>query len=106
MNLSEKLIASGFKPDTGTNSVFNPKNNWMGVSVYQPDVFFDKGNKTVHLSVQGLAMPTPSPMTKEMLSLLQNRAARYIGFSIDRGKIYESWTGVMPTEEFINDFLS
>lgn len=77
----------------------------MGASVYQPDIFFDKGDKTVHISVQGIVMPLPKPMTDEFMQLLKQRGARYIGFSINKEKVYQNWRGELPDEDFIKDFI-
>lgn len=102
MNMTEKLITNGFKPDNGTQKPFNPKDNWMGVSVYYPDCFFDRGNKTVHLSVQGLAMPNFPP---ELFELAEKRALRYIGFYINKKPVYQNWMGQLPEESFIDEFI-
>lgn len=104
MNLSEQLISAGFEPDTLFGSKFNPKNNWMGVSVYHPDVYFERGDKVVILSVQGALMPIPE-LTPENWELLQSRGARYVGFSINKVKVYQNWRGVLPDEEFIKEFI-
>lgn len=102
-----KALNNGFKPFP---EYFNGKDNYFGVSTlcskgYTPDAIITKGNKQIAISLQGAFMPMPKLITPEIQILLNNRSTKYIGFFIDKKAIYQTWSGEMPTEEFINNFI-
>jgi len=83
----------------------NPNNNWFGVSLYYPNVGLRKGNKMIVLSLQGSWTPFSKEIINEYEVLIKNRSIKYIGFYIDKKPIYQSYTGELPDENFINNFI-
>ena len=80
----------------------NPNNNWFGVSVYEPDLLLVKDEKTIHLSLQGVS----SKWVEKYEHLFQTGSIKYICFRKNDSIEYEDWTGVLPTNEFIQNFLN
>lgn len=121
MNISEILINNGFevysiafnnhKPEFTVykNTKFNSLNNWFGVSLYVPDALFRKDNKEVILSLQGIAASfshIPADKKEEVNTLLEAKACKYICLKIEDTILYESWSGVLPSEELIISFIN
>lgn len=102
MNFVKQAIANGFKP---TISRFNPDNNWFGVSKQDPDVLLVRGNKVIHLSLQGGQMPTPDPLPDGFTNVAEKMGLCYLGFLEDGEFVYQNWFGKLPDENFINKFI-
>lgn len=77
--------------------------NWFGCSVYEPDLIFTRDQKKIVMSLQGMAMPKPT--RDEDWALIKAGAAKYIGFSENGKVMYESWSGNLPSNEFIENFI-
>jgi len=106
MNIVEQLLLVGFKDPVFPN--FNPKNNWFGVSLYHPDVCFERESKTAIFSLNGCLMNTDITKEKyeELKPIFDEMKAKYICLRSGKEIIYETYTGVLPSEKILNDFLN
>lgn len=102
MNISELLIANGFEV---TPKDFNPNNNWFGVSLYHPYVKFTKGDYKVELSLQSAAVMPDYYTVREHRELFEAKKSKCIVFYNSNKVMYKSWTGIMPSNEFIGKFI-
>lgn len=102
MNISELLIDNGFEV---TPKDFNPKNNWFGVSLYCPYVKFTKVDYKVELSLQSAAIMPDYYTVQEHRELFEAKKSKYIGFYNSNKVMYKSWTGIMPSNEFVDEFI-
>lgn len=82
-------------------SNFNPINNWFGVSKYTPDVMFVKDDKTITMSLNGLA----TPYNEKYKELFETCSIKYIKVKQGDKILYEDWTGNLPSKELINSIL-
>lgn len=94
----------GFQGFRWVSHIPDCNNNWFGVSVYEPDFLFIRNDKQIIMSLQGASMPIPT--TENELSLFYARACKYIGFFQGEKTVYESWSGDLPTQEFIENFIA
>lgn len=121
MNFIEKIIDAGFVeqgqkrlleimpnkerfiPDWWKN--YPSDKHWFGVSVDHPDAWFKKSgfDGELQLSLQGTQ--TGHPTKEEDIILLRNCASRYIAIKIGKQKIYETFSGKLPSDEIINQFI-
>jgi hypothetical protein len=79
--------------------------NWFGLSVTQPDAWFRKPNfdGELMISLQGCIMPLPLSVQDEILC--QNRAVKYICLKIGKEKIFETFSGEIPSKEVLEMFI-
>lgn len=108
MNLTETLFDNGFTiPVRITNGKpsFSLTNGWMGMTTQNPDITMYKGNRCAMLSLQGSA-PNPMDITDEYTARCNSMSVRYIGLYAAGRAIYETWSGVMPSDETIKFFLN
>lgn len=79
--------------------------HWFGVSVDHPDSWFTKEgfDGELQLSLQG--SQTGSPKKEEDKILMKNMACRYICIKIGKEKIYETFSGKLPPENIVDDFI-
>lgn len=107
MNISEFLLKNNFAlcdmPEK-SKKTFSPKNNWFGLSTYCPDASFKNGNKKVILSLQGVSCSF-AEYKEEHKELWDTMSIKYVCFKNDEKIVYEDYTGIMPNEEFIKDFV-
>jgi len=84
---------------------YNPSTGWLGIDMDHPDAWFTKEgeDKELILSLQGLL--TGMPDRDEDWLLMKNRAVRYICLKVDGKKIYETFSGKIPPDEIITEFL-
>lgn len=84
---------------------YNASAGWLGLNVDHPDAWFRKEgeDKELQLSLQGLQ--TPDPETEEDLLLMLNVASRYICLKVGGQKIYETFSGKIPPDEIVNEFI-
>lgn len=106
-NWTHKALINGF---VANRDNFNPYENYFGVSIsvskeLDPDVLLKRGNKHFILSLQGLAVPNPNNISEEIKVLFKNKAVKYIAFFIDNNPIYETFSGVLPGMDFIENFI-
>ena len=80
--------------------------NWYGLSVYAPDAWFMKDgfDAEVLISLQGRL--TPYPKSEEDRILMKNMACRYICIMIGAEVIYETFSGKLPPDELIENFIN
>jgi hypothetical protein len=76
-------------------------NNWMGVSVYQPDLLVTLGDITMGISLQG----SLTPYNAKYAALFDAAAIKYIGISKAGKTIYQTWTGELPPDDIIRQAL-
>lgn len=106
MNISESLLEAGFKCNVKD---FNPKDNWNGLSLYQSDVIFKRGEKIVGMSLQGILVIfrlSELGDQNEYKELLNSCSVKWIGFKNGDNYVYETFSGEMPTEDIFNSFLN
>lgn len=101
-NMTHRFIKRGFNPSRG----FNPYENWFGVSVYEPNLIFTRGKKAVLMSLQGMSMPLPTSENTGTWELIKSRSCKYIGFKDGKNILYEDWSGNLPSQDFIENFIS
>ena len=104
-NWVAKSIYRGFTSDIKD---FNPYQNWFGVSVpitlgLYPDAVLKKGNKTIHLSLQGISMPS-APL--ELKKISKAVACKYVALWDGNNLVHESWTGLLPSNELLENFIN
>lgn len=104
-NFVHKLIYRGFIPRT-VNGRFTPYDNWFGVSAYSPDLTLKRGKKFVKMSLQGVSIPFDIPEDRaiELAPIFKERACRYMCFVDGDNMLYETFTGELPSNEFITEF--
>lgn len=94
----------GFQGFSWVQHIPDCNNNWFGNSVYEPDFLYVRNDKQILLSLQGMSMPIPN--SENGLALLQANACKYIGFFSGGKTDYQSWSGELPTQEFIEKFIA
>jgi hypothetical protein len=121
MNFIQKILEAGFV-EQGQKELFEllphkerwiPKwwenypydKDWFGVCIDHPDSWFCKDgfNGELQLSLQGVQTPKPNEEDKV---LMENRACRYICIRIGDDIIYETFSGEIPPENIINQFIA
>lgn len=105
MNFAEQLIAKGFKPGNWLSKIpYTPKEGWMGLTVYHPEIDFTKGDIEVLFTLQGPSIR--SPRNEEEKTIFKNKAAR--GIRVKKGNeiVYETITGVLPPKSIIDEYIS
>lgn len=102
-NFVHKALIRSFevKPES-----YTPYNNWFGVSLYEPDAIFRRGDKTIILSLQGVLFRHPGYEMEGYEELLKSRAVKYICFKKGGEELYVTHTGILPDNNFIETFLS
>ncbi len=107
-NFIDIALDNGFQkisPFTKKPAPHKSRDNWFGVSVYDPAARFEKGNKEIRLSLQshfwGRIMPEKYiPAAQKSI-----RFIKYITL-VDAGIfMYESWIGEVPPKELIQEFI-
>ena len=93
---NENLCCSSKKP-------IYPKNNWFGVSVYNPDLVIKKGTKILIMSLQRFLTPLEGFIKHKELS--KNMGLRYVCMREAENVVYETYTGEIPSDEILNNFL-
>lgn len=86
---------------------FKVKDNWFGVSLYNPLAEFTRGNKRIAMSLGG-AMPHPHPpdiVSPETWRVIDSGKAMYIGLFDGDDIVYQTWNGVPPREEIMRKFV-
>jgi hypothetical protein len=80
--------------------------DWFGVCVDHPDAWFRKEgfDGELQLSLQGIQ--TPFPKTYEDSILMENVAVRYICIKIGKENIYETFSGILPPSNIIDEFIN
>lgn len=81
---------------------FSPTLNWFGVSLYSPDRIFLKKEKKITMSLQGMIIP----YNERYDDLFKTKSCRYIKIQDGETILYEDWTGNLPDQELINNFLN
>jgi hypothetical protein len=76
-------------------------NNWMGVSVYHPDLLVNLADVEVTISLQGRW----TPYNEKYAALFDAAAIKYIGISKAGKTIYQTWTGELPPDDIIRQAL-
>jgi hypothetical protein len=108
MNFAEKLIAAGYKPINWLSKLpYDPKDCWLGVSVYHPEIDFVKDDIVINISLQGpsCAILWPDKLSKEEIELFNARKGRGIFIRKDGAFIYRTITGVLPPQEILKSIL-
>ena len=97
------------------------KGNWFfNVSVHHPDDVLTKGKHELVISLNGLGMPMPIKIVTETdeegntfcktvnmyEELLELASCKYIALIYDKEVIYETWTGELPTNKVVDEWLS
>lgn len=79
--------------------------HWFGICIDHPDAWFTKEgfDGELQLSLQGLQMNYPKK--EENKIFMKNRACRYICIKIGKEKIYETFSGKVPPENIVDDFI-
>jgi len=80
--------------------------HWFGLSKDNPDAWFCKAgfDGVLQISLQGFQIPQPTK--EEDNILMQNMSCRYICLMIGKEKIYESFSGKLPPDNIMNDFIN
>lgn len=110
--MTSELISSGFEVfyvrtenRKFLKKDFNPKNNWFGLSLYEPEGYFVRGDKSVLMSLQGVSIPVNKDIYDKYNDLFNKRSIRYICLK-DKGQVlYEDYTGNLPPKELVNEFI-
>lgn len=82
----------------------NPRANWHGVSVYEPDWILKKGDLEIVMSLQG--MISPRGYDKKIMDGFKNGTIKYIGLFNGETIIYQDWFGNLPSKEIVKVFLN
>jgi|ERR1700733_4195499 len=106
-NWTHRALINGFISDRPD---FNPYENYFGVSVptshgLYADALLKRGNKHIILSLQGMMIPSSITFSEEIKILFKNRAVKYISFFVNDKMVYETFSGIIPSMEFIEDFI-
>lgn len=112
-NIAKRLIDAGFVETCSRHfgRTFYPSNNWFGIGIMEhPDAEFVRDNKNCVLSLQGvLVAEEMNLMTQQEradnLALIKSRACKYVRLKVDGKIIYKSYSGVLPPEELLSEFL-
>jgi len=103
----KELIAAGFKEtaQTKAGNVYRQSHGWFGVTKYNPDAVFQKENKEVIISLQGLiGMHYTTKLDMEdNAEVFSCSAAKIIILKMDGKVLSKSFTGIMPD---INSFIN
>lgn len=102
--MTAELLNNGFT-EILNGKKFNPKNNWFGISTYEPDAIFVRGDKKAIFSLQGFYMNSDNILNAPK-ELLEQCACRYIALHVGEEMIYETYTGVLPSNELIEQFMA
>ena len=79
--------------------------DWFGVCRDYPDAWFRKDgfDGELQLSLQG--MQTGVPEKDDDKILIKNMACRYICIKIGKQNIYETFSGKLPPQNIVDDFI-
>lgn len=107
-NFTHKALMRGFKANI-LKEKFYPYTNWFGVSAgaytgMSPDEVLSKGNKRIFLSIQGMLTPNEASVLYPELS--KQMALKYICFMEGDNEVYKTYTGEVPSEKIIEDFIN
>lgn len=105
-NWVHRAIYKGFKNRAWGREDIDPYDGWFGCNVLadktkSPDVELFRGCKVITISLQGLYTKN----TNEYRELWDKRAIRYLCFKDGEKELHETWTGQLPTMEFIEAFI-
>lgn len=103
-NWIHRALYKGFK--IVGNDEINPYHNWFGCSLYSPDRVLQKDKKFIKLSLQGIVTRVNYQVSEKYKELFENRAIRYLVFIDNEKIVYETWTGELPSNDFIEDFIN
>ena len=109
MNFADKLISIGFKHEDfpcWDKVNFNPKDNWLGLSKYHPDIIFKKGDIRIFFSLQGMLCKETYEEYFRYKELYDSGSVKYISIYKKDQQIYLTFTGECPSDEFINEHLN
>lgn len=99
-NWIHKAYMRGFELIMGSTDFYN---NWFGLSLYWPDAKFKRGNKLIHMSLNGTTFYYPED--PDIIEAIRKVEPKYLGFFINDEPVYENWFGNLPSQEFIEDFI-
>ncbi len=110
-NFTHKALYKGFTADV---PAFNPYENWFGVSVsivqgMYPDAILSRNNKQIILSKYGICTRTPLETEEkysEFKKLSKSGSIKYLCFKNNDQIEYETFSGELPSNEFIEQFIS
>ena len=79
--------------------------HWFGVCIDHPDAWFRKEgfDGELQLSLQGIQLGYSEEKGDNIL--ISGGACRYICIKIGSTKIYETFSGELPPENIVNDFI-
>lgn len=105
-NWVHRALYRGFKNRAWGSDFINPYDGWFGCNVLftkdkSPDVELFRDKKVITLSLQGL-YTKPTHLYREIWNKV---GIRYICFTDKDEILHESWTGELPTQEFIEEFI-
>lgn len=103
MNFVQQALNVGF---LSSEKDLKPQNNWFGLSMQHPDLILEKGAKKIIMSLNGMLSPIPDNITAEWETLARSMAIKYIAFKCNEKVLYETHHGELPTQKFIDDFIS
>lgn len=104
-NWVHKAIYKGFRVKANAE-IFNPYDNWFGVSKNMPECILLKGDKKITLSMQSLLMPKEGFYKEELKPIFDSMSVRYLCFSDNGNVVYETYTGILPEMDFIEQFIT
>jgi hypothetical protein len=104
-NWVHKAIYKGFKVKANTKK-FNPYDNWFGVSKNMPECILLRGDKKITLSMQSFLMPKEGFYKEELKPIFDSMSALYLCFKDNGEVVYETYTGILPEMEFIEQFIT
>ncbi len=79
--------------------------HWLGVSVYHPDASFTKEGFDGELQISLQGMLCGFSEKEEVKILMEKMACRYICIKINNKNIYETFSGILPPENIVDDFI-
>lgn len=113
MNFIEKIVAAGFsrvenefeKGKTRQDAGYKLNNGWLGLTIYHPDAYFRKQgfDGELIISLQGLLSGVPKKA--EDWQLVQSMSSRYIRLDANGETLYETFSGMFPTDDIVEKFL-
>ena len=83
------------------NKKINPSVNWFGTSIQSPDTIFKKDDVELLMSLQGWL----APYNEKYDTLFTECSVKYICVKKSGQKLYEDWTGNLPSKELINTLI-
>jgi hypothetical protein len=100
-NFVQKALDYGFQ--TPDKKPFKTNDNWFGISLYHPDAVFLKGDRKIIMSLQGIY--TPMNVPEKYREIEKKCKLQYIAFVESDNIIYETFTGEIPSIEFVDNFI-